>query len=94
MAKKILFGIIGALVAFFLFILGVMLETRSIGFQNAAVLELSLNIIIGLVCWKKFPENEAVKNLSLGAMGGSIIYLALILIAETVVFSLVSGITH
>jgi len=101
MAKKILFGIIGALVAFFVFILAVLLLNSSIGFQAVTVLELGLNIIIGFVCWKKFsnkkipatPTNKMISSFSLGVLSGSIFYLVLIFIAKTIAFSLLAGIT-
>jgi hypothetical protein len=93
MVKKILFGIIGALVALFLFVLAVMAGTGPLGFQNVAVLELGFNMIAGFVCWKKFPKNEMIASLSLGALYGSIVYLALIFIFKTVVFSLLGSIT-
>lgn len=99
MAKKILFGIIGALLALFIFIFAVLLLNSSIGFQAVAVIELGLNIIVGFVCWKKFggkkdqiSTNEIIASLSLGAVYGSIIYLVLIFIAKTVAFSLLGGI--
>lgn len=92
MAQKILFGFIGALIAFFLFVLAVMIGTNALGFQAVAVIELLLNMAIGFVCLKKFPKNEIVRPLSFGVLYGSIVYLALIFIFKTLVFSLLSGI--
>ena len=94
MAKKIIFGIIGALLAFFIFILAVMLGTNALGFQAVAIIELSINIIAGFILSKKFAHNEVVRSLSLGAAYSSIAYLIIIFAAKTIVFSLISGITH
>ncbi len=107
MPKKILFGIIGALIALLLLILGVIIGTNAIGFQAVAVIELGLNIIVTFLLSKKFapapgytkatpshPNHEMLHSLSLGALYGSIAYLALIFIAKTVVFSLLSGIVN
>jgi hypothetical protein len=94
MLKKILFGIIGALLALLLLVLAVFLGTNLLGFQIVAVLELCLNMIAGFLLSKKFAKNEMVKNLSLGALYGSFAYLALIFLAKTVAFSLLGSILN
>ncbi len=91
--NKILFGIIGALLALFLFIAAVMMGTNLIGFQAVAVIELGISIAAGFLCSKKFAKDEMLKSISLGAFYGSIGYLVLIVIGKTVLFSLLSGIT-
>lgn len=93
MAKKILYGIIGSLLALFIFVAAVMLFNNLIGFQAVAVIELGLSIIASFISSKKFAGNEMVRYLSLGALYGSLGYLVLIFIFKTVVFSLLSGIT-
>lgn len=93
MLNKVIFGIIGALLALLLFILFVMIGTNAIGFQNVAIIELGLTAVGSFIATKKFAKNEMIRALSFGALIGSIIYLLLILIGKTVVFSLLSGIT-
>ncbi len=93
MAKKILFGIIGALIALLIFILAVMLGTNALGFQSVAVVELGLNMIAGFLLSKKFAKDEMIRSLSLGAFYGSLVYLVLIFLAKTLVFSLLGSIT-
>ncbi len=91
--QKILFGVIGALLAFFVFVSAVMLFTGLIGFQTVAVLVLGLMIVVSFICWKKFAKNEIVRDVSFGALCGSLVYLVLIFLFKTLVFSLLGGIT-
>lgn len=91
--KKILFGIIGALAALFIFVANILLLTGLIGFQTVAVLGLGLMIVAGFICWKKFEKNEIVRDVSFGVLCGSLVYLVLIFLFKTVVFSLLGGIT-
>ncbi len=93
MLKKILFGIIGALVALFIFVATVVLLTGLIGFQAVAVLALGLMIVVSFICWKKFAKNEIVRDISFGALCGSLVYLVLIFLFKTIIFSLLGGIT-
>ncbi len=93
MFKKILFGIIGALAALFVFVGAVMLLNNLIGFQAVAVVELGLSIAGGFFFSKKFAENEIAQPFSLGVFYGSLVYLVLIFIFKTVIFSLLGGIT-
>lgn len=91
--KRVLFGIIGALAALFIFVAKVLLLTSLIGFQTVAVLVLGLMIIVSFICWKKFAQNEIVRDISFGALCGSLVYLVLIFLFKTLVFSLLGGIT-
>jgi hypothetical protein len=93
MFKKILFGIIGALIALFIFVAKVLLLTGLIGFQTVAVLVLGLMIIVSFICWKKFEKNELIRDVSFGALCGSLLYLVLIFLFKSLVFSLLGGIT-
>lgn len=93
MAKRILFGIIGALTALLFFVLAVMLTTNLVAFQITAVIELGLTVLAGFIFSKKFAKNETVKAFSLGACYGALGYLVLIFIGKTVVFSLLGSIT-
>lgn len=88
---KILFGIIGALLALFILIFGVLIGTKAIGFQAVAVIALGIMIVAGIFVWKKHAKNEIVRSAAFGVFTGSIVYLALIFIAKTIVFSLISG---
>lgn len=94
MANKILFGIIGALLALLVFIFFVMIGTSAVGFQNVAIVELGLSAVGSFVAAKKFAKDEMIRTLSFGAFIGSIVYLLLILIGKTVLFSLLGGITN
>ena len=94
MLKKILYIVIGALVALFIFVGAVSIFNNSLGFQNVAIIDLILTMTAGFLCSKKFASNEIVKYLSLGALYGALVYLVLIFIGKTIVFSLLSGITN
>lgn len=93
LANKILFGIIGALLALAITIIAVMLATKSIGAEAMIVIILLINGITSFMYWKKLHKNEIVRSIAKGAFYGSITFLVLFYITKTVVFSLLSGIT-